>query len=253
MQKPTDTGINRTGIATSPIDSVRTERAAQQVPATGSLDGAALIAERARWSRDAGPLGTVPPPATIKGVVKVAVEKLRGHKPTVLIDKLGERLAFERTGTRLYEAVIAKLEAADPHPGGPMRADLEAIRDAEHRHVVVLRDALLQLGADPTAMTPCADLMAVSSLGWVQAMTDPRTTLNQCLDLLLLIELGDRGGWELLIGLTRQLDFEDLAVQFEAALAQEENHVFRVRGWITTALYGEAGAAPADLVTPGTP
>jgi len=67
----------------------------------------------------------------------------------------------------------------------------------------------------------------------------------------LLVELGDRGGWELLIGLTRQLDFDDLATQFEAALAEEEHHVFRVRGWITTALYGEAGAAPAGVVTPG--
>lgn len=248
MQRPTDTGLNRTGIATSPIDSVRTERAAERAHTAGPLDGAALIDERARWSRDAGPLGTVPPPATIKGVLKVAVEKLRGHKPTVLIDKLGERLAFERTGTRLYEAAIAKLEAAGPHPGGPTRADLEAIRDAEHRHVAVLRDAVLRLGADPTAMTPGADLIAVSGLGWVQAVTDPRTTLDQCLDVLLLAELGDRGGWELLIGLTRQLDFEDLARQFQAALAEEEHHVFRVRGWITTALYGEAGAVPTDLI-----
>jgi len=179
MQKPTDTGINRTGIATSPIDSVHTERGAEQAHTGGPLDGAVLIAERARWSREAGPLGTVPPPGTLKGLVKVAAEKLRGHQPTVLIDKLGERLAYERTGTRLYEAVIAKLEVADPHPGGPMRADLEAIRDAEHRHMTVVRNALLQLGADPTAMTPGADLVAVSGLGWVQAMTDPRTTLNQ--------------------------------------------------------------------------
>jgi rubrerythrin len=253
MQKPTDTGINRTGIATSPIDSIRTERGAEEAHTAGPLDGRALIDERARWARDAGPLGTVPPPATVKGVLKVAVEKLRGHKPTVLIDKLGERLAYERTGTRLYEAVIAKLEAADPHPGGPMRVDLEVIRDAEHRHVAVLRDALLQLGADPTAMTPGADLIAVSGLGWIQAMTDPRTTLNQCLDILLLVELGDRGAWELLIGLTRQLDFEDLARQFEAALAQEEQHVSRVRGWVTTALYGEAGAEPAVPASPGVP
>jgi hypothetical protein len=232
MQKPTDTGINRTGIATSPIDSIRTERGAEEAHTAGPLDGRALIDERARWARDAGPLGTVPPPATVKGVLKVAVEKLRGHKPTVL---------------------IAKLEAADPHPGGPMRVDLEVIRDAEHRHVAVLRDALLQLGADPTAMTPGADLIAVSGLGWIQAMTDPRTTLNQCLDILLLVELGDRGAWELLIGLTRQLDFEDLARQFEAALAQEEQHVSRVRGWVTTALYGEAGAEPAVPASPGVP
>jgi rubrerythrin len=244
MQKPTDTGLNRTGIGTSPIDSRRTEHAAEQAHTAGPHDGHALIAERARWARDAGPLGTVPPPATLKGVMTTAIEKLSGHKPTVLIDKLGERLAFERTGTRLYEALIAKLDAADPHPGGPIRVDLELIHDAEHRHFTMLRDAMLQLGADPTAMTPSADLIAVASLGWIQAVTDPRTTLNQCLDVILMVELADRGGWELLIGLSQQLDFEDLTRQFQAALAEEEQHVFRVRGWITTALFGEAGAEP---------
>jgi len=242
MQKPTDTGMNRTGIATSPIDSRRTLQGADQAHTRGPLDGQALAAERLVWARGAAPLGTVPPPATVKGMVKTAVEKLQGHKPTVFVDKLGERLAFERTGTRLYESTMVKVDAADPHPGGPMRSDLELIRNAEHRHFTMLRDAITQLGADPTAMTPCADLVAVAGLGWVQAISDPRTTLNQCLDILLIAELADRGGWELLISLAEQLEFDELAEQFQAALAEEEQHVMRVRGWVSTALLGEAGA-----------
>lgn len=226
-------------------------QAARLLPTTeahtgGPLDGQALIGERTWWARDADPIGTVPPPATLKGVMKTAIEKLEGHKPTVFLDKLGERLAFERTGTRLYEAAIAKLEAADPHPGGPSRSDLELIRNAEHRHFAMLRDAFVQLGADPTAVTPCADLTAVVGLGLVQAITDPRTTLNQALDILLIAELADQGGWELLIGLAEQLEFDDLARQFQEAHAEEERHVMRVRGWITTALYGEAGADRGD-------
>jgi rubrerythrin len=244
MPKPTDTGMNRTGIATSPIDSRRTLQGAEEAQTRGPLDGAALIAERVRWASEADPLGTVPPPASLKGVINTTVEKLEGHKPTVFLDKLGERLAFERTGTRLYECVIAKLEAADPHPAGPTRADLEQIRNAEHRHFAMVRDAITQLGADPTAMTPCADLVAVAGLGWVQAIADPRTTLNQCLDVLLIAELADQGGWELLIGLAEQLEFDDLAQQFQTALAEEEQHVLLVRGWITAALLGEAGARP---------
>jgi rubrerythrin len=243
MQKPTDTGMNRTGIGMSPIDQRRTIQGAEQSHTIGMLDGQALDEERAQWARDADPLGTVPPPATLKGIMKTAVEKVQGHKPTVFIDKLGERLAFERTGTRLYEAVMSKIEAADPHPDGPTRSDLELIRNDEHRHFAMLRDAILQLGADPTAMTPCADLVAVAGLGWVQAVTDPRTTLNQCLDILLVAELADQGGWELLIGLAEQLEFDDLAHQFRAALVEEEQHVIRVRGWLNAALLGEAGAS----------
>jgi hypothetical protein len=247
MKKPTDTGMNRTGIATSPIDSRRMVEAAEQVQTTGMFDGTALAEERLTWANSAGPIGTMPPPATLKGIMKTVVEKLEGHKPTVFLDKLGERLAFERTGTRLYEAVMAKLDAADLHPEGPSRADLAEIRDAEHRHVTVVRDAIIHLGADPTAMTPCADLISVAGLGLVQAVSDPRTTLNQCLDILLIAELADGDGWQLIVDLADQLGFDELAERFRVALAEEHQHVFRVRGWITAALLGEAGVgAPRD-------
>jgi rubrerythrin len=232
--------MNRTGIATSPIDSRRTIEGAEQAQTDSVVDGEALAAERLLWASSAPPIGTMPPPATLKGVIKTAVEKLEGHKPTVFLDKLGERLAFERTGTRLYEAVMVKLEAADPHPSGPSRADLAEIHAAERRHFTVVRDAILQLGADPTAMTPCADLISVAGFGWVQAVSDPRTTLNQCLDVLMIAELADTEGWQLLVELADQLGFDDLGRRFRAAMVEEERHVQRVRSWISASLIGEA-------------
>jgi rubrerythrin len=243
MQKPTDTGMNRTGVATSPIDSRRTVAGAAEAHTGGLLDGHALVAERAVWARSAAPLGTVPPPASVKGMVKTVLEKLEGHKPTVFIDKLGERLAFERTGTRLYDALLAKVEAADPHPQGPTRADIEQIRNAERRHFALVRDAIIEVGADPTAMTPCADLIAVAGLGWVQSVSDPRTTLNQCLGIMLIAELADHDGWMMLIQLADNFGFDDMARQFRVALEEEDRHVLRVRGWMTTALLGEAGVS----------
>lgn len=244
MNKPTDTGLNRTGIATSPIDSRRTIEGAEQVQTEDIVDGDGVAAERLIWASDAPPVGTMPPPATLKGLIKTVIEKLAGHKPTVFLDKLGERLAFERTGTRLYEAAMVKLDAADPHPGGPSRADLAEHHAVERRHFLLVRDAIIELGADPTAMTPCADLMAVASLGWVQAVSDPRTTLNQCLDILLIAELADTGGWQLLAELADQLGFDDLGRRFRDALAEEERHVLRVRAWISAALVGEAATSP---------
>jgi hypothetical protein len=104
--KPTDIGSNRTGIATSPIDSRRLIEAAEQAATAGPLDGKALEGEHVRWARGAGPVGSVPPPGTLKGVAKTVLERLQGHKPTVLIDKLGERLAYERTGTGPEHAPI---------------------------------------------------------------------------------------------------------------------------------------------------
>lgn len=242
-KKPTDTGMNRTGIATSPIDSKRTVSGAK-TEGEGRLDGRLLEAERVQWASEADPVGTVPPPASVKGVVKALLEAAEGHKPTVFIDKLGERLAYERTGTRLYEALLAKFEAAEVHVGGPTRQQLERIRNDEHRHMLMIRDAMVRVGADPTAVTPCADVVGVAGLGWVQAISDPRTTLTQCLDVMLIVELGDNDGWALLVEIADGLGFDDLVQQFRTAQAEEVDHLERVRGWISAALLGQAGVAP---------
>lgn len=207
-------------------------------------DGKALEHERVLWAREADPVGTVPPPGTLKGLARTVIELLAGHKPTVFIDKLGEHLAYERTGTRLDEALIAKHEAANVHEGGPTRAELEKIRNDEHQHVLLVQDALRQLGADPTAMPPGADVVGVAGLGWVQALSDPRTTLTQCLHVMLIAEHGDVDGWELLIELATALGLDDLAGQFRNAHLVEQDHARQVRGWLSAALLGQAGAQP---------
>lgn len=242
--KPTDIGLNRTGAAMSPIDSNRAIEAAEEAHTGGHADRQALENERVRWARDADPVGSVPPPGTMKGLAKAVLEKLQGHQLTVLIDKLGERLAYERTGTRLYEALIAKLEAANVHQGGPTRAELETIREQEYQHFLLIGDAIRQLGADPTAMTPAADVAGVAALGWVQVLADPRTTLTQCLDVMVIVEHGDVVGWELLVEMAAGLGLDDLAGQFRAADAVEQEHAVQVRRWLATALLGQAGVQP---------
>jgi rubrerythrin len=242
MHKPTDIGPNRTGIATSPIDSKRVIQAANEAAPTSAMDGQALELERVRWSTDALPFGTVPPPGTVKGAIKTIIEKLKDHKATVFIDKLGERLAFERTGTRLYDALLAKFEAAHLHDGAPTREQLEKIRDDEIRHFAIVRDAIVQLGADPTAVTPSADVVAVAGLGWVQVLSDPRSTFSQCLVVMQAAENADVDGWVLLATLAEGLGFEDIAKQFRIALVEEEQHALLVRGWLTQSVMGQSGA-----------
>jgi hypothetical protein len=239
-KKPTDIGLNRTGIAMSPIDSAKTIAGAKDANTGDGTDGRAFEAERLHWATQAGPVGTMPPPASLKGVIKTAIEAAEGHKATVFLDKLGERLAYERTGVRLYDALLVKLEAADVHPGGPSRAELEQIRDDEHRHFLLLRDAIEHIGADPTAVTPCADIIGVAGLGWVQVLSDPRTTLTQCLDIMLVVELGDNDAWALLCELAESLGFDDLATKFRTAMTEEEDHLARMRTWVTRAIMGQA-------------
>ncbi|MDY7225908.1 ferritin-like domain-containing protein [Hyalangium rubrum] len=242
MKKTTsDVGLNRTGIQTSPIESKEAiQGALEGLPSSpGSELGIAEV--RTEYAREGYGLGTVPVPATLKGMFTTAKEMLKGNKPTVFIDKLGERLGFERTGVRLYEAALSKFDLHGTWPGGPSREQLEKIMRDELSHFVLLREAMEKLGADPTALTPSADLAAVASKGIPAVLTDPRTNLVQCLEALMVAELTDNAGWELLIELAQGLGQTELVDQFEQALGAEAEHLLLVRRWLIAAVTGEAG------------
>lgn len=256
MKKPTEFGPNRTGIATSPIDSARLIEGADDGITRDPLNGpVALTAERRAYSEDADPLGTVPPPASVKGAAKTVLQAFQGKNAAVFVDLLAERLAFERTGVRLYEALLVKHDAADLRPGDPTRDQLEKIRDDELRHFGLVKSAIEKLGGDPTAMTPSADAMAVASLGLVQLLSDPRTTFTEGLKGVLQAELMDRDSWVLLSDIAERLGQTEMAAAFRLALAQEEEHLLNVRTWVMSAVEGQVGfdvpTAPGDAPTGG--
>lgn len=230
--RPTDLGINRTGIALSPLDGPATvEGANAGLPS--SVGSARAIAERrVAAAHGAEPVGHMPPPATVRGVAQTALGMLQGHKPAVLLDKLGERLAFERTGVRLFDGLLAKFEASGSWRGGPTVEELVRFREHELEHLTLMKEALEGLGADPTAITPSADIAGVEGLGVLQVITDPRTTLAQALHAHLIAELADVAGWELLISLTEGLGHEPLIARMRDALAKEVLHRESVQRWL---------------------
>jgi len=245
--KPTDLGPNRTGIATSPDLTRAAEEGATDGCADPAPDGEELSNARAGYARGAPPVGTMPPPASMKGAAKAVVKAIKGQSAVAFLDLLGERLAFERTGTRLYDALLVKLEGADPRPSGPTREQLEEIREDETRHFGLLLEAIQSLGGDPTVVTPSADVVGVAGAGWVQALTDPRTTLTEALKVILAAELADNDGWETLVEVASGLEQEDLTSQFREAAAEEEAHLTRVRAWVTLAVAGQIGIEPPPM------
>jgi rubrerythrin len=120
--------------------------------------------------------------------------------------------------------------------------EVREIRDEELSHFDLCKEAMEKLGGDPTAVTPCADVMAVASMGLMQVVTDPRTTLTQCLDALLTAELTDNDGWKVLIAMAEAIGQEDLALRFSESLAVEDRHLQRVRAWVTERLELQLGA-----------
>lgn len=223
-------GGNRTGQQTSPQLSRQMNDIVQPVSAEAA-DASALTEVRLIYIREAEPLGSVPPPATVRGKVETAAKMLLGDRPQVFIDKLAERLAYERGGTRLYDAVIAKFIAyADELPDVSSQ-ELVDIREEEASHAALIRACIEQLGADPTAQTPAADLVGVATAGFLQAAADPRTTLAQTLQVALAAELVDVASWETLIWMAEEMDQDAMVQRFRKALEHENEHLTKVRNW----------------------
>jgi rubrerythrin len=236
----TKLGKNRTGMDMSPIDSSETLEGSERGMPTSESDEGALASIRGEYIREGALLGSVPPPGTVKGALKSGAQMLSGNRPEVLLDKLGERLAFERGGTRLYEALITKC-IAGAEGGDLLQMDvLERIHSEEMRHMELVRSIIESMGADPTAMTPCADVTGVAALGLVQVLTDPRTTIAQSLNAILIAELTDNAGWEMLIRLMQQTGNDDFVPQMTEALSAEQDHLRNVRSWLEKLTANEA-------------
>jgi ferritin-like protein len=245
MAKETQLGRNRTGIDASPMKrGEMLEGSERMMPATeGSEEAAAQV--RSDYIREADPIGSVPLPGTAKGALESGTQMLTGNRPQVLLDKLGERLAYERTGVRLYEALITKCSVRAEAEGVVELDELLHIRDEEARHFELLRQTVEDMGADPTAQTPAADVSAVASSGLLQVINDPRTTVAQSIQALLVVELADNAAWELLISLARDTGNDGLANDFEQALETEERHLAQVKSWLEHLV-----AADSKVLTP---
>jgi hypothetical protein len=224
-------GMNRTGIAMSPIDVQKMMKDTDALLGESFTPRLPSSSIRGSYLAEAGPVGTIPLPLSIKGVAESGKALLTGNHPQILIDQLGARLAFERGGVRLYQAMLAKCAAQPQVLAQDVVVELGVFQDQELEHFHWLEEALRSIGADPTAVTPCADLVGVKSMGLMQAITDPRTTIFQALEVLLAAELLDVPAWEDLIILAKTLGHDDLTGRFEQALQQENNHLITVRQW----------------------
>jgi rubrerythrin len=235
--KVTDIGENKTGIATSPLgfETYQALEGIEELPDTSQLEQMRLV-----YSQESDPVGTMPAPLDLIDTVKTVGKMLTGQTMAVLLDKIGERLAYERSGARLYDALVIKLDASHTHDESITLKELEHIRDDELRHAGILAAAMQQLGGDPTAMTPCADVTGVASSGFVAVLTDAKSTLTQCLGTMLTVELGDFAGWTLLIELAEHLGQSELAETFRDCAAEESEHERKIREWVRVSVIGQA-------------
>ena len=257
-------GVNRTGATASPQGAEAMAEAVATLSPPTDIDMSGSEAFHVSYITEADAVGSIPPPPSFKGMVKSGMARLKGESPGIFVDKIGERIAFERSGTRLYDALITKYNALAERDGeslmpaeealasqndaeiaavmdeGPLQT-LERIRSEELDHFQMLVQAMEQLGGDPTAQTPCADVIATASMGLMQVVTDPRTTMAQSLNAILTAELTDNAGWELLAQLAEEAGESELTGKFLGALSQEQEHLRVIKAWLATLVSERAG------------
>jgi len=233
--------MNKTGVNTAPDQSRAMMEAPSLFPPSAPGDELQILAVREQYLAEGEPIGSIPLPLPPKGVRESGKSQIGAQHPLVFVDKLGERLAFERTGTRLYQAFLGKIMAE----GAPQRLiSVEMVQQAleeEARHFMLIHQAIVRLGGDPTAVTPSADVIGVASMGLLQVVSDPRTTVDQCLCAMLTAELVDNDSWPLLIRLAESLGHREMATEFSVAMQNEERHLANVRNWVTALTMAQAG------------
>ncbi len=244
MEQANKTGPNRTGMDMSPVDGKAMVEGAEKLTEITPAAREQIKNFRELQIKEGGSVGSIPLPGTFKGALNVGMEKLQGHSPEVLINKLGQRLAFERAGTRLYDAMIAKCEAGmDEASTKVVSLDkLRHFRDEEHEHALLVESVMKELGADPTAMTPDADITAVASMGLPKVVTEPRTTVLQCLEAIQIAELADNVAWENLQELCLGMGLRDIAAKFSKPISQEKVHQDVVNDWVRELVLQKSGS-----------
>jgi bacterioferritin (cytochrome b1) len=234
-------GTNRTGMATAPAELLQGSPRGLAPAEPGDEKDLAQL--RMEYAMEAEPVGSMPASA-MEGDMAAAGKPASGG--VVLLDKLGERLAFERGGVRLYEALLLRYQAGISGAEIVSMDRVNHILEEEAQHFELVAEAIEFLGADPTVQTPCADVIGVENMGLVQVLNDPRTTLSQCVNAILTAELSDNAAWELLIVLAREIGANDMAKNFESALAHEQEHLEQVKTWMEQLTLAEARAVAAE-------
>ena len=229
MKESVEMGMNRTGIQMSPSMSKEMSEMLNEFPMPQFTGGTSAGDMRQMYIQESGSLGAVPLPGNVKGAMSIGMQKITDKNPEVFVDKLGERLAFERTGVRLYDALITRCEVAMPQMDLSV---LKEFRNEEHRHFLMLKETIESIGGDPTAVTPCADSAAVASMGLIQVLNDPKSSVPQAVQAILIAELADNDGWDILISLARNAGMTEEASRFEAAKVAEEKHLAHIRQWL---------------------
>jgi rubrerythrin len=153
------------------------------------------------------------------------MKQLIKHNRAKVIDLLAGRLAFERAGVRLYDAVIAKLRALRDPGLLLVLGQLQDYRDEEKEHEEWLATQIRELGGDTSVETDMVRLETRESRGIGDVILDGDNDVMHLFHALYAAELADNASWDLLLALADEAGDRDAKKAFKRRLREEDKHL----------------------------
>jgi len=154
------------------------------------------------------------------------MQKLAGTNVSRVIDLLNERLTFERSGVKLYDKILERMRN-DPQ-AAPMVEQMQEHRDEEKEHEEWLEEQIRALGGDARSPSEKSILVRAESQG-IEHVIERDAQLPHDFHALLIAELADNAGWDLLVQLADEVGDRDAKKEFKKRLHEEEEHLLFVR------------------------
>jgi bacterioferritin (cytochrome b1) len=171
------------------------------------------------------------------------MEKLARKNVAKVIDLLSERLAFERAGVKLYDTLLARLRASDDSPLKALLGQVKEYREQEKEHEEWLEGQIRALGGDAHTPTEHSLLVQAESEGLERVMRRDEKIAHD-FHALLMAELADNAGWDLLVQIADELGDSEAKKEFKKRLEAEEEHLLFVRKTLLELTKKEISAPP---------
>jgi bacterioferritin (cytochrome b1) len=177
------------------------------------------------------------------------MEKLATKNANKVIDLLNERLAFERSGVKLYDALLTRLRAVEDPELKALLGQVKEYREEEKEHEEWLEEQIRALGGDTHTPTEHSVLVQTESEG-VERIMRRDQSIPHDFHALLTAELADNAGWDLLVQIADEFGDSAAKKEFKKRLHEEEKHLLFVRNTLLELTKKDVSvpppSAPAD-------
>lgn len=157
------------------------------------------------------------------------MQKLIDTNREKVLDLLTARVNFERVVVKLYDRVISRIEATGDTNFMRMMDELRKHRNEEKEHEEWLEEQIRRFGGDAHGTTEMSKLEETESAGIEKIILNGDPQLSHAMHALLMAELADNAGWDLLARLAAQAHDGEAKRAFRKRLYEEVDHLAFMR------------------------